>query len=147
MALGAVAGPRQGASGMGALGTQAEKDVSRQRGKIQPRQTAPGNPSGRPYAPAGMDGGEATTQQWTVGELGVGGGLFLFSHTYIFFSFMCTAAISFKSLHLFIIPPFISLVFLFLTFTHFSVDSHVKLRLTCQAAHVRSADCVGTFHL
>lgn len=102
MALGAVAGPRPGASGMGALGTQAEEDISRQRDKIQPRQTAPGNPSGRPYAPAGMDGGEATTQQWTVGELGGWSGGCSCSHTptlLFFFSFMCMAAISFKSLH------------------------------------------------
>lgn len=88
MAVGAVAGPRQGASGMGALGTQAEEDVSRQRDKIQPRQTAPGDPSGRPYAPAGMDGGEATTQQWTVGELGGGVGAVLVL-THLRFYFFC----------------------------------------------------------
>lgn len=102
VALGALAGPQPGASGTGALGTQAEKDVSRQRDKIQPRQAAPGTPSGRPYAPAGMDGGEATTQQWSVGESwGVEWGLFPFSHTYplFIFSFMCMAAISFKSLY------------------------------------------------
>lgn len=57
MSLGAVAGPRPGplpgASGTGASGTQAQKHVGRQRDKVEPRQTAPGNPSGRPHATAG----------------------------------------------------------------------------------------------
>lgn len=78
MALRAVAGPRPGtlpgASGTGASGTQAQKHVSRQRDKVQPRQTAPGNPSGRPHAPAGVDGRSGDRQPDSSGQSGGRGG-------------------------------------------------------------------------
>lgn len=81
MALGTVAGarpgPLPGASGTGAPGTQAQKHVGRQRDKVQPRQTAPGYPSGRPHAPAGEGGmgGVGIGNQTAVDRVG------LFSHT------------------------------------------------------------------
>lgn len=87
MALRAVVGPRPGtlpgASRTGAPGAQAQKHVSRQRDKVQPRQTAPGDPSGRPHAPAGGDGkeqGEATRQLWAVCVFSDGRGGCWFTH-------------------------------------------------------------------